>query len=257
MTSKVEIARNWLPRYTGTKYSDFADWILLTNFHDYVHRFANRFGCDIQGEDGPMTSATCDEGLSIINFGIGAPNAATIMDLLVAANPRGVLFLGKVGGLCMPLKVGDLVMPRVAIRAEGASDAYIDPSVPAVPTFKLQKYLSNAVLAGGHAYTTGMIYTTSRRVWEWDHDFRDKLEHYGATAIDMETATIYTVGHVNRIPRAALHLVSDMPLMQGGIKTAHKDHLVTKEFANKHLDVAIDAMLSIDVDGEEIIPDLD
>ena len=257
MTSKVEIARNWLPRYTGTDYGDFAEWILLTNFHDYVHRFADRFGCDIQGQGGAMTSATCNEGLSIINFGIGAPNAATIMDLLVAADPRGVLFLGKVGGLCMPLQIGDLIMPRVAIRGEGASDAYIDPSVPAVPTFKLQKYLSNAVLAGGHAYTTGMIYTTSRRVWEWDHTFREKLEHYGATAIDMETATIFTVGHVNRIPRAALHLVSDLPLMQGGIKTESSDHQVSKEFSRKHLDVAIDAMLAIDTDGEEIIPVLD
>src|SRR4029077_9114934 len=69
MKTKLDIATNWLPRYTGTKIEEFGDYILLTNFHDYVERFAERFKCDVRGEGRPMQTATNAHGLTIINFG--------------------------------------------------------------------------------------------------------------------------------------------------------------------------------------------
>ena len=68
---RFQIAKNWLPRYTGMKLDDFGDYILLTNFHDYVMRFADKFGCNIQGQGKPMQASTNSKGLTIINFGIG------------------------------------------------------------------------------------------------------------------------------------------------------------------------------------------
>jgi AMP nucleosidase len=252
MTTKVEIAKSWLPRYTGTQIDDFGDYILVTNFKSYVESFAQRFNVDIKGLDRPMQTATNTEGLSIINYGIGSPNAALIMDLLVARMPRGVLFLGKCGGLKDSTQIGHFILPIAAIRGDGTSNDYFPQEVPALPSFKLHKFVSDKVLAYNQEYRTGVVYTTNRRVWEWDELFRQRLRELSCLAIDMETATIFIVGHKNSIPRGALLLVSDVPVMPEGVKTEESDRLVTEQWAGLHLDIGISAMLEIGLKGEPI-----
>ena len=176
MDNKYDIAKDWLPRYTGMPVDDFGDYILLTNFQDYVEQFADRYKSDIQGENRPMSSCTNEAGLSIINFGIGSPNAAKIMDLLVARKPKGVLFLGKCGGLKETSEIGNLILPIAAIRGDGTSNDYFPPEVPALPSFKLHKFVSDKILDAKTDYRTGVIYTTNRRVWEHDKSFLKKLK---------------------------------------------------------------------------------
>ena len=134
MKTKEEIVSNWLPRYTGEKLENFGEYILLTNFNKYVELFAMWNDVEIVGRDKPMPCATADN-ITIINFGIGSANAATIMDLLSAIEPKALLFLGKCGGLKRKNQVGDLILPIAAIRGEGTSDDYIHKSVPALPAF--------------------------------------------------------------------------------------------------------------------------
>lgn len=252
MRTKLEIARNWLPRYTGATIDEFGDYILLTNFHDYLVRFATRFECEIRGEGCPMQVATNGNGLSLINFGMGSANAATVMDLLIARAPRGVLFLGKCGGLKQSTEIGHFILPIAAIRGEGTSDDYLPPEVPALPSFKLHKFVSDKIIAHGHEYRTGVIYTTNRRVWEWDTSFKQRLERLSVIGIDMETATLFIVGHVNQISRGALLLVSDMPMIPEGVKTDASDRLVTQHYADLHLEIGIEAMTEIEANGEAI-----
>ena len=252
MENKYEIARDWLPRYTGMDVDDFGDYILLTNFQNYVEEFAERFAVDIQGEGRPMSSCTNDAGLSIINFGIGSPNAATIMDLLVARNPKGVLFLGKCGGLKDSSEIGNLILPIAAIRGDGTSNDYFPAEVPALPSFKLHKFVSDKIVEAKTDYRTGVIYTTNRRVWEHDKLFLDKLKKTTAIGIDMEVATIFIVGHYNEIARGALLLVSDVPVTPEGVKTGESDKAVTKKWSDQHLDIGIKAMTDIDKSGEKI-----
>lgn len=252
MRTKLDIAKNWLPRYTSTNIDEFGDYILLTNFDDYVRRFAEVFRCDVRGEGRPMQTATNREGLTIVNFGIGSANAATIMDLLVARDPKGVLFLGKCGGLKNSTEIGHFILPIAAIRGEGTSNDYLPPEVPALPSFKLHKFVSDKIIAHGQEYRTGVIYTTNRRVWEWDTDFKDRLQSLSVIGIDMETATLFIVGHVNEIARGALLLVSDMPLVPEGVKTDASDKLVTQRFAQLHLEIGIEAMTDIGAKGEAI-----
>lgn len=252
MENKYEIAKDWLPRYTGMDVDDFGDYILLTNFQNYVEEFAERFAADIQGESRPMSSCTNDVGLSIINFGIGSPNAATIMDLLVARNPKGVLFLGKCGGLKDSSEIGNLILPIAAIRGDGTSNDYFPAEVPALPSFKLHKFVSDKIVEAKTDYRTGVIYTTNRRVWEHDKLFLDKLKKTTAIAIDMEVATIFIVGHYNEIARGALLLVSDVPVTPEGVKTEESDKAVTKKWSDQHLDIGIKAMTDIDKSGEKI-----
>ena len=252
MKTKLEIASNWLPRYTGTSIDEFGDYILLTNFHNYVVSFAKQFGCDVKGESRPMQTATNSHGLSIINFGMGSANAATIMDLLVAREPKGVLFLGKCGGLKQSTEIGHFLLPIAAIRGEGTSNDYLPKEVPALPSFKLHKFVSNKLVDFKLEYRTGVIYTTNRRVWEWDDQFKQYLAKLSAIGIDMETATIFIVGHANEISRGALLLVSDMPLIPEGIKTEELDKKVTEKYLDLHLKLGVDAMTEIEEQGEPI-----
>lgn len=252
MKTKLEIAKNWLPRYTGSKIDDFGDYLLLTNFNDYVEKFAAIFNCNVNGEGRPMQSATNAEGLSIINFGIGSANAATIMDLLVARDPKGVLFLGKCGGLKRSTELGHFILPTAAIRGEGTSNDYFPSEVPALPSFKLHKFVSDRILQRNLEYRTGVIYTTNRRVWEWDDEFKSYLRKIGAIGIDMETATLFIVGYANQIARGALLLVSDLPMIPEGIKTEESDRKVTNQFVDLHLELGIEAMTQIGKKGEQI-----
>jgi len=252
MLNKLDITRNWLPRYTGMPLDRFGDYVLLTNFHNYVHMFADQFGCDVYGEDRTMPAATNSDGLTIINFGMGSSNAATIMDLLSSIHPKGVLFLGKCGGLKQSSEIGHFILPIAAIRGEGTSDDYYPPAVPALPSFKLHKFVSDKILEHEVDYRTGVIYTTNRRVWEHDAAFHKKLHDMTCIGIDMETATLFIVGHANAISRGALLLVSDVPVTPDGVKTEESDKKVTADWVGKHLKIGIEAMTELGQKGEKI-----
>jgi AMP nucleosidase len=251
MKTKRDIVENWLPRYTGMPMEAFQEYILLTNFITYVDMFAEKYGVTVSGTDRPMQTASA-LGITIINFGMGSAMAATIMDLLSAVNPRAVLFLGKCGGLKKRTQLGDLVLPIAAIRGEGTSNDYLPPEVPALPSFALQMAVSHIIKKHEINYWTGTVYTTNRRVWEHDEKFKDYLQDIRAISIDMETATIFSVGFYNGIPHGALLLVSDNPMIPEGIKTAESDREVTSRFAQKHLEIGIDSLLELKNSGESV-----
>lgn len=251
MKDKKEIVENWLPRYTGVDLKDFGEYILLTNFSNYVKMFAKMEGVKVQGKDKAMQSATSGN-ITIINFGMGSANAATIMDLLSAISPKGVLFLGKCGGLKKRNKIGDVILPIAAIRGEGASDDYFPSEVPALPSFNLQRAVSHTVREYQMDYWTGTVYTTNRRVWEHDVEFKNYLRAIRAMAIDMETATIFMVGFANKIPCGALLLVSDQPMVPEGVKTSKSDKLVTKNFVEKHIRIGIDSLKELLNNGKTV-----
>jgi AMP nucleosidase len=251
MQTKKEIVDNWLPRYTGQSLENFGQYILLCNFSNYVEKFAAQHGVQIVGRDKPMLCATAG-GITIINFGMGSASAATVMDLLSAIQPKAVLFLGKCGGLKKKNQVGDLILPIAAIRGEGTSNDYFPPEVPALPAFALQKAISTTIREYEIDYWTGTCYTTNRRVWEHDDAFKEYLKSIRAMAIDMETATIFTVGFANKIPTGALLLVSDQPMVPEGVKTDKSDTVVTTGFVDTHLSIGIQSLQQLINKGDTV-----
>ncbi len=251
MKTKKEIVENWLPRYTGRPLDQFGKHILLTNFQLYVEIFAEHFGVPVTGLDRNMPNASAS-GITIINFGMGSPNAATMMDLLGAVQPEAVLFLGKCGGLKKNNKLGDLILPIAAIRSDGTSDDYLPPEIPALPAFSLQRAVSTAIRENHQDYWTGVVYTTNKRVWEYDGRFKKYLDKTRAIAIDMETATIFTTGFANQIPSGVLLLVTDQPMISTGIKTEESDREVTDRFVRTHVKIGIDALLEIRNNGSSV-----
>jgi AMP nucleosidase len=251
LKTKDQIVKDWLPRYTGMALDEFGEYILLVNFADYLERFARKFEVDIRGIGKPMQSATANN-ITIINFGMGSPLAATVMDLLSAIKPKAVLFLGKCGGLKTKNKLGDLILPIAAIRGEGTSNDYLPPEIPALPSFRLQRAISSMIVKHKLDYWTGTVYTTNRRIWEHDKEFKKYLKLTRAMAIDMETATLFIAGFKNQIPHGALLLVTDNPMVPEGVKTTISDRLVTEQFAQAHLEIGIDALKELINSGESV-----
>lgn len=241
MKTKEQIVANWLPRYTGMDLDKMGKYILLTNFGNYVKMFAEWNNVEIIGNDKPMPCATANN-ITIINFGMGSANAATIMDLLSSVSPKACLFLGKCGGLKKKNELGDLILPIAAVRGEGTSNDYFPAEVPALPAFSLQKAVSTTIRDYNRDYWTGTVYTTNRRVWEHDDEFKMYLRKIRCMGIDMETATIFSTGFYNEIPTGALLLVSDQPMISAGVKTAASDKKVTDNFVEMHLKIGIDSL---------------
>lgn len=254
MKTKDEIVKNWLPRYTKRQLSDFSEYVLLTNFNKYVEIFAGIFDVPVLGRDANMTSATA-EGITIINFGMGSPNAAIIMDLLSAIQPKACLFLGKCGGINKKTKLGDFILPIAAIRGEGTSNDYFPAEVPALPAFMLQRAVSSSIRDHAKDYWTGTVYTTNRRIWEHDDEFKQYLMKTRAMAVDMETATLFSVGFANHIPTGALLLVSDQPMIPEGVKTEKSDNIVTQKYVDEHVKIGI-ASLKMIIDEKKTVKHL-
>lgn len=251
MKTKEEIVKDWLTRYTGTPLKEFGKYILLTNFGGYLDQFAEIYNAPIKGQDKAMPTVTSN-GITMINFTMGSANAATIMDLLSAISPKACLFLGKCGGLKKKTKIGDLILPIAAIRGEGTSNDYFPPEVPALPAFTLQRAVSTTIRESGKDYWTGTVYTTNRRVWEHDTEFKQYLRKIRAMAIDMETATLFSTGFFNKIPTGALLLVSDQPMVPEGVKTSKSDKKVSANFVEQHIKIGVDSLLEIKNKGKSV-----
>ena len=241
MKTKQEIAGDWLVRYTKLPLEAFSQYVLLTNFNNYVDLFCQHCGVATVGFEANMRTVTA-AGITMINFGMGSPNAALIMDLLSAVMPKACLFLGKCGGISEKTRLGDYILPLAGIRGEGTSRDYFPPEIPALPAFMLQRAVSTALRDNQHDYWTGTVYTTNRRLWEHDERFKDYLRTTRAMGVDMETATLFSCGFYNHIPTGALLLVSDNPMVPEGIKTAESDRHVTRNYASTHVKMGIEAL---------------
>lgn len=191
-------------------------------------------------------------GVSLVNFNIGAPTCALIVEILATINPKAVLLLGMCGGLHRSLKVGDFILPMAAIRGDGVTSHFMPSEVPSLPTFKVQKFVSEILVERGIEYRTGVIHTTDYRFWEFSPGFKEKLYSQRVIGIEMETAALFTAGFASKVPNGALLLVSDLPLQADGIKTKASAKLVFQEYTDLHLEIGIKAMSGIAEKGEKI-----
>jgi AMP nucleosidase len=251
--AKHKIAIDMLERYTGHDIKDFQKQIILTNFHKYIETFNETFDDAYHTKGSAFQASSSKKAhVTIIEFGVGSAMAALVGELVSVVNPKAVLFLGLCGAVHRSLKVGDFILPIASIRAEGVSGHFMPPQVPALPTFKIQKFVSQILVEKKIEYRTGTIHSTDFRFWEFDQKFRDNLIDERVLAVEMETAALFTICFVSKVNIGALLLVSDCPMQKGGIKTKESAKEVFKKYTAKHIDLGIQAMKEIATRGEKI-----
>ncbi len=237
--SRDRVGISTLERYTGGAAADFQPYILLTNFKAYVNIFGEKTGQPVKQGSVMRACHSSQDNISIVDYSVGSPVAALIVELLSFIKPKAVLMLGMCGGLRKEYRVGDFFNPVAAIRGEGTSDSYMPPQCPALSSFVIQRYACEELERRGLTYHTGVIHTTNVRFWEFNEDFKKTLVEERAQAIDMECATLFTVGFAKRVPTGALMLISDLPLERGGIKTAESARMVFEKYTALHIDAGI------------------
>ncbi|MEW6364610.1 MAG: AMP nucleosidase [Acidobacteriota bacterium] len=242
-----KISRDALERYTGCCVDDFGKYILLTNFSRYVEEFAGMAQTEVKDFNWKAAHWT-EKNISIIEFGIGSPVAGMAMDILSYIDPTVVLMLGMCGGIDDGVEVGDYIIPTASIRDEGTSKHYLHLSVPALPSFRVNRYISEEMLGRGLEYKSGIMKTTDYRMWEFNQAFVQELLQQRVMAIDMEIATLFAVAYARGVRIGALMLVSDLPLRREGIKTKESAREVFAKYTRTHLDIGIQTLVRIQGD---------
>src|SRR3989339_921651 len=251
--SKRKIALDMLERYTGHPIHMFQKQIIVTNFNYYTKRFNGLLKDSYHTTGSAFQASTSKKAqVTIVEFGIGSAMAALIGELLAVTEPKAVLFLGMCGAVHPSLNVGDFILPIASIRGEGVSGHFLPPQVPALPTFKIQKFVSQILVEHGYDYRTGTIHSTDFRFWEFDDKFKSNLVEERVLGVEMESAALFPTCFVSKVNVGALLLVSDCPLKKDGIKTKKSAKLVFKKYTDIHIELGIEAMADIAERGETI-----
>lgn len=241
-----KIAHDTLERYSGSSVADFQPYVLLTNFSKYVHYFAESRKVQIIEGSTFKVAHFPQEKITILDFKIGSPAAALVVDLCAFLPIRACLLLGMCGGLRRHYQIGDYFVPIAGIRGEGTSDFYFPSEVPSLANFLVQKIATNVLDEAKVPYHIGITHTTNKRFWEFDKDFCNRLKTTRPQAIEMECATLFIAGYRHKLPLGALLLISDLPLNQDGIKTKKSSELVFKNYTAEHVEYGIKVMKALD-----------
>jgi AMP nucleosidase len=240
--TEEQFARETLERYSGCEVKDFQSNLLLTNFPRYVEYFAQTRGVKVI-EGSVFKVAHCPkEGVSILDFKIGSPAAALVVDLCSFMPIKASLLLGMCGGLRRRYQVGDYLVPVASIRGEGTSDFYFPPEVPSLANFLMQKAVTEVLEKQKTIYHIGITFTTNMRFWEFNEEFKTRLKASKAQAIEMECATLFTASYKRKYTLGALLLISDLPLNNSGIKTKKSSESVFDKYMADHVEKGIEIL---------------
>ncbi len=242
--TEEQFARDTLERYAGCEISEFHSNLLLTNFPRYVEYFAQ--SRDVKIIEGSMFKvAHCaKDDVSILDFKIGSPAAALVVDLCSFLPIKTSLLLGMCGGLRRRYQVGDYLVPVASIRDEGTSDFYFPKEVPALSNFLMQKAVTEVLELQKAIYHIGITYTTNMRFWEFNEEFKSRLKATKAQAIEMECATLFSASYKRKFTLGALLLISDLPLNADGVKTKRGSASVYERYMADHVEKGV-AILKI------------
>jgi len=241
-----EYVRQTLERYTNCKLEQFCDHVLITNFKQYIKHFQEKTKGKYSEGNFRIVNAP-EKNCTMIDFGIGSPQAALVINCLAYLdNLKSVIMLGMCGGIDDILEVGNFLIPSAAIRGEGTSRHYLPPEFPAIPASSVNLYCIGAVRKVGLTPSCGIVYTTDRRLWEYDEKFIQYLREQRILAIEMELATLFSVAYRHEVPIGSIMLVSDMPLQKRGIKDKKLYAKIFSSYMDTHLEIGMDAVAKID-----------
>lgn len=237
--NEEEFAKETLERYAGCPVEQFQTNLLLTNFPRYVDYFAKSRGVEVCEGSMFKIAHSVKEQVTILDFKIGSPAAALVVDLCSFLPIKGSVLLGMCGGLRRRYQVGDYLVPVASIRGEGTSDFYFPSEVPALANFLMQKAVTEVLEQDQATYHIGITFTTNMRFWEFNEEFKSRLKITKAQAIEMECATLFAASYRRKFTLGALLLISDLPLDKQGIKTKKSSESVYDKYMADHVEKGV------------------
>jgi uridine phosphorylase len=145
------------------------------------------------------------EPLTIQSTGMGGPSTAIVLQELVALGARRAIRVGTCGALDGGLELGDVLVAREALAADGTSRALGAGELVAADRDLTGTLERAAPGAGAKVVSTDLFYEAAR-ARRRERDWRAA----GAVAVEMEAATLFALGARLGVPVACVLTVSDL-----------------------------------------------
>ena len=286
--ARVDFSLRRLVHYTGSDWRHVQRWIVLTNYQRYIDKFVHwgvaqlesstrfdrlilpgnivvhrgaapeqvdRLVASVEWHKYQMpayhlTSGEEDDGVTLVNIGVGPSNAKNITDHLAVIRPNCWLMVGHCGGLRESQSIGDYVLAHAYLRQDRILDTLIPPDIPIPALAEVQVALQDAAAkvtglrgeALRQRLRTGTVVTNDDRNWELRFtQERKRINLSRAIAVDMESGTIAAQGYRLRVPYGTPLCVSDKPL-HGEIKLPGAANAFYETAVAQHLEVGLEAL---------------
>ena len=169
----------------------------------------------------------------------GAPMASEAVHIFGVLGTRLVIQTGCCGALADEIVTGDLFIPTEAYCGEGASQYYEPDRKMAAASFDPREW-SASEASTNTKFHTGRIYTTSALLAEGMNEVESWFQT-GFSAVDMETATTFTVAKYFGMERASILFAFDNP--------RQKEHiLLSDDERGEHRKIGNDQMVKMTFD---------
>ncbi|MFB0523055.1 MAG: nucleoside phosphorylase [Candidatus Bathyarchaeia archaeon] len=169
-----------------------------------ANKTGNHLGCDY------YEFACRDKQIGIVQSGIGSPMAVLILERLIVRGVKRIINAGMAGALQYEgMLPGDLVLCTKAVRNEGTSYHYLEPSRYSYPDKSLVKKIEDVLKKERIPYHKGPTITIDAP-YQFTVQEAIRLREEGVLTSEMEASAIFAVAKFRRISAAALFLISDL-----------------------------------------------
>ena len=149
------------------------------------------------------------ERVTVSTHGVGGPSSAIAFEELCMLGARSIVRLGTAGGMVDALGIGDFVIPTGAAYQGGAPSAYIpDGVLPPVPDIGLTAKLIEGCKTEGVNFMSGIVLSTDA-FYNESPRLTNEWALRGVIGVEMECATLFTLGIIRRFRAASILIVSD------------------------------------------------
>lgn len=179
--------------------------------------------------------------VTVSTHGMGGPSASIVFEELWMMGAKVIVRLGTSGGLVDELRVGDFVIPTGAAYARGSLGSYgRDGALPALPDLDLQRRLVERCTSEGVVFKSGLVFSSDAFYGE-DRASLDDWVKRGAVGVEMECATLFTLGRLRGFRSAGLLIVSNSKVRRddGGPATAE----ILSPYVEKAGRIVLDSMV--------------
>jgi len=149
-----------------------------------------------------------DTSICLFQLSIGAPAAGAELEILLALGVEYIVLLGSVGALSLDIPRWTIIVPNRAIRDEGTSYHYEEPSPYAFPDSKLSYLIKEELKKRGLRFVEGAVWTTDAIFRETSRK-REAFMQDGAVCVDMEASALFSIAKFREGKMAAIFYAGD------------------------------------------------